>query len=216
MVVQGIIDSISSRDENLSFLNKMLSNGINHPDVRSGIRKLELAKTTSSGRLAGAPIGNYISQWFGNLYMSVFDHFVKDELRCEGYVRYCDDFVLFSNEKEELHNWRLQINDFLWNKLRLFLSKQSVFPTSRGVDFLGYRHFPEGYVLLRKTTAKRIKNRMKNLSNQIAEEKISPERALGQVASAKGWLKFAKTYNFQRSINFEGIEVEVRKYCGKI
>ena len=102
------------------------------------------------------PIGNLLSQWFGNLYLNELDVFVKHTLRVHPYIRYSDDFILFSNDKSELHNCLIEIRNFLDIKLKLKLSKGSVFPVSRGIDFLGYRHFPD-YVLLRKRTVKKWK-----------------------------------------------------------
>ena len=69
---------------------------------------------------------------------------VKEVLKCKCYVRYCDDFCLFSNDKEELKNFKYRITDFLDKELKLTLSKCDIFPVSRGVDFMGYRHF-RGY-----------------------------------------------------------------------
>jgi hypothetical protein len=50
----------------------------------------------------GLPIGNLTSQFFANVLLDGVDHFVKEELRIPGYVRYCDDLVLFADDKEAL------------------------------------------------------------------------------------------------------------------
>jgi RNA-directed DNA polymerase len=42
-------------------------------------------------RRRGLPIGNLTSQFFGNLYLDGFDHFVTEVLRAP-YLRYVDDF----------------------------------------------------------------------------------------------------------------------------
>jgi len=42
-------------------------------------------------RRRGLPIGNLTSQFFANVYLNDFDHFVKEQLRCQAYVRYVDD-----------------------------------------------------------------------------------------------------------------------------
>ncbi len=57
-------------------------------------------------RLRGLPIGNLTSQFWANVYLNSFDHFVKRELRCGGYVRYVDDFLLFAEDKALL--WQLE------------------------------------------------------------------------------------------------------------
>lgn len=48
----------------------------------------------------GVPIGNYLSQFFANLYLAYFDHWVKEELKCKFYFRYADDIVILSDSKE--------------------------------------------------------------------------------------------------------------------
>lgn len=58
----------------------------------------------AAARPRGLPIGNLTSQLWANCYLNPFDHFVKRELRCAGYVRYVDDFLLFAKDKPTL--WR--------------------------------------------------------------------------------------------------------------
>lgn len=60
----------------------------------------------ASLRSRGLPIGNLTSQFWANVYLNRFDHFVKRELKCAGYVRYVDDCLLFSDDKAQLHAWR--------------------------------------------------------------------------------------------------------------
>ncbi|MCP4628263.1 MAG: RNA-directed DNA polymerase [bacterium] len=50
----------------------------------------------------GLPIGNLTSQFFANVYLNELDQFVKHRLKCGYYLRYCDDFVLLSDSREEL------------------------------------------------------------------------------------------------------------------
>jgi hypothetical protein len=63
----------------------------------------------AAARRVGLPIGNLTSQWFGGVYMTAFDHWVKETLRCPGYVRYVDDFLLFADDKAQLTEWRAAI-----------------------------------------------------------------------------------------------------------
>jgi hypothetical protein len=57
-------------------------------------------------RLRGSPIGNLTSQFWSNCYLHPFDLFVKRELGCKAYLRYVDDFALFSNSKADLWAWK--------------------------------------------------------------------------------------------------------------
>ncbi len=148
------------------------------------------------------PIGNLTSQWFGNLYMNELDLFVKHKLKIKSYIRYCDDFCLFHDDKEVLKQAAKDIEKFLAEKLKLTLSKCDLFQTGRGVDFLGYRHFPE-YTLLRKSTAKRVMRRFKNLPKRFETGEINIETYTSTLASAYGWLIWADTYNLRKKLNLE-------------
>lgn len=165
---------------------------------------------TSIDGATNVPIGNYTSQWFGNLYMNELDTFVKHNLHVRDYIRYCDDFLIFGKDKETLKGIMLQTENFVTQKLKLRLSKKALYPTSHGVDFLGYRHFPNGKMLVRKSTAKRVRRRIKALPWDLSHGKITHEQAMGKLASAHGWLKHANAYNLRMSIDFDEIYREVR------
>jgi RNA-directed DNA polymerase len=149
-----------------------------------------------------APIGNLTSQWFGNLYMNELDTYVKQELKIKDYLRYCDDFCLFHDDKKVLNEAAVKIEDFVKNELNLKLSKCDLFPVSRGVDFLGYRHFTR-YTLLRKRTAKRVKKRIKALPAKLERGVITKEQYRSSLASTYGWLKWADTYNLRMKLEID-------------
>jgi retron-type reverse transcriptase len=151
------------------------------------------------------PIGNYTSQWFGNLYLNELDRYVKQELKIKDYIRYCDDFCLFHNDKKVLKDCRDKIDMFINERLKLTFSKCDVFPVSRGVDFLGYRHF-DNYLLLRKSTAKRVRKRLAALPKLYEKGKVTGEQYRSSVASAYGWLKRANTYNLRVKIQLDELK----------
>lgn len=93
----------------------------------------------------GLPIGNLTSQFFANVYLNHFDYFVKETLRVRRYVRYMDDFVLFSTGKEALKAWLPAVEDFLGSELRLRLKPEELrlHPAAHGLPFLGVRIFPQ-------------------------------------------------------------------------
>jgi hypothetical protein len=88
----------------------------------------------------GLPIGNLNSQFFANVYLDALDQFVKHELKCRHYLRYCDDFVLLSTDREQLLEWKACIATFLRERLLLELNpkRERLRPVADGVDFLGY------------------------------------------------------------------------------
>jgi hypothetical protein len=108
----------------------------------------------AGARRVGLPIGNLTSQWFGCIYLSAFDHWVKETLGCPGYVRYVDDFLLFSNDKARLREWRLAIAGKLAEfRLRLNERKSRAFPSGQGVTFLGQIIWPERRRLCRQNVS---------------------------------------------------------------
>lgn len=112
----------------------------------------------------GIPIGNFTSQYYGNYYLSAFDHWLKEELRVKYYLRYMDDLIILHESKEYLHDLRRKIEEYLQANLKLRLkSNWQVFPSYvRGVDFVGYRSFGD-FTLLRKGTKKNLKAATKRL-----------------------------------------------------
>ena len=87
----------------------------------------------------GLPIGNLTSQFFANIYLNVFDHFVKHTLKCKYYVRYVDDFVLIDKDRDKLKEWKKLIEEYLMTNLELSLKPDSkIASLSSGINFLGY------------------------------------------------------------------------------
>ena len=140
------------------------------------------------------PVGNYTSQWLGNLYLNELDQFVKQKLKSKCYIRYCDDFIVFHKDKNYLKDCAVAMSSFLETELNLKLSKNRVFPIAQGVDFLGYRHFHD-YVLLRKSSATRIKRRIKKLPDLVNSGEVNKDQLRSSLASMSGWLRWCNSYN---------------------
>lgn len=155
------------------------------------------------------PIGNLTSQWAGNFYLNELDKYVRHDLKPGAYARYNDDFLLFGNDKNVLIKAQERCRLFLDSNLSLDMAKDRVYPTAHGVDFVGYRHFSAGYVLVRKSTARRVKSRISRLRYELAIGSITPERARSVLASTNGWLKWASSHNFRQSIRIDELQEDV-------
>lgn len=105
----------------------------------------------------GIPIGNYLSQYFANLYLAYFDHWLKEEKKVKYYYRYADDIVVLSDQKSNLHTLFFEIEQYLSEKLKLSVKQNhQIFPVdARSIDFVGYR-FYHTHILLRKSIKKRF------------------------------------------------------------
>lgn len=141
------------------------------------------------------PIGNLTSQWMGNVYLNEMDHFIKEKLHAYAYIRYCDDFLIFSDDKYNLHEIENFIRDFISKKLNMVFSKSFVYPVNQGVPFIGYRHF-KNFVLLRRFGARKM---LKCIFNIVKYHDRS-EKSIGQLAAFKGWAKWCCSYNFKSNI----------------
>jgi hypothetical protein len=139
----------------------------------------------------GVPIGNYLSQYFSNLYLNDFDHWVKESQHIKHYFRYCDDIVILARDKKEL--WRLysKIERYIRKNLKLEIKDNyQVFPThTRGIDFVGYRCFGN-YTLVRKSIAKTMKEKILPLHTK--SELTDYDRCV--IGSYSGWLIWGDTY----------------------
>ena len=128
----------------------------------------------------GLPIGNLLSQYLANLFLTPFDHWLKEHLKVKYYFRYCDDLVFLSDNKPYLHRLLAIIRDYLSENLKLEIkSNYQIFPVeSRGIDFCGYVFF-HTHIRLRKS----IKQ---NFARMLAK-RPNPK----SIASYHGWTSHA-------------------------
>jgi RNA-directed DNA polymerase len=109
----------------------------------------------------GVPIGNYLSQYFANFYLSYFDHWIKEQKHVKYYFRYADDLVILADNKPYLHQMLHEIRIYMQDNLRLSIKDNyQVFPVwSRSLDFVGYR-FWHTHTLLRKKIKQNFARKM--------------------------------------------------------
>jgi hypothetical protein len=121
----------------------------------------------------GLPIGNLNSQFFANVYLNGLDHLdqlVKHALKCRHYIRYCDDFVLLSPDRDQLVAWRSKIEDYLREALALELNpRERLRPVSDGIDFLGYI-VRRDYRLVRRRVVNACKVRLRAYRELLVSE----------------------------------------------
>lgn len=125
---------------------------------------------------AGLPIGNYLSQYFANFYLTYLDHWLKEVKGVRYYFRYADDLVILHHDKAYLHTLLSEITGYLKDRLNLTVKKNhQVFPVeSRGIDFVGYR-FYHSFTLLRKPIKQNFARMLARRPNKLS------------IASYYGW-----------------------------
>ncbi|OGH64176.1 MAG: hypothetical protein A2821_04145 [Candidatus Magasanikbacteria bacterium RIFCSPHIGHO2_01_FULL_41_23] len=137
----------------------------------------------------GLPLGNLTSQLFSNIYLNQFDQWVKHKIKVKHYIRYADDFVFLSDNRNALLSIISELQNFLTEKLKLQLHPNKVFikTIASGVDFLGWILFPSHRVL-RKVTKQRMLRRL--------AKNFKPET----LQSYLGMLSHGNTFRLRQSI----------------
>ncbi len=174
-ILLKIIKRKISDRKTLWLINKILKNG----EEKEGI---------------GMPLGNLTSQFFANVYLHDLDFFVKNKLKVKFYIRYVDDFVLLHESKEQIEEWKTEIDLFLRRKLKLELHKEKskIISLSKGIDFVGFRNFYY-FKLLRKRNIKNMRRKIRLLNEGLIDYVKFLEIFQGWSAYAK----WADTYKLR-------------------
>jgi len=179
-------------------LKKILSRIFKDPDLRW------LLETIIDGDEAGnvgLPIGSLTSQWFANLYLDSFDHYVKDELGVRYYLRYMDDMLLFGGSRDELHGLKTLAESFLNDELHLTLKERATIlsPVGEGVPFLGLMIYPN-LIRVRQANKRRSLRHLKTRIEEYARGEITEAEFSQSVSSITEHLKTGNTYRLRRDI----------------
>jgi retron-type reverse transcriptase len=155
---------------------------------------------TPVGRRKGIPIGNLTSQLFANLFLNDFDHLMKEKFSRSGYLRYMDDMTLFGNSKDELWEALDSAEEFLFKeRLMLKHEKSMVYPAWIGIDYLGYKVYPD-HRRLRHENIVRYRRRLERLRSDYASCAIGLEKVNSSVQSWIGHVKHADTWRLRETL----------------
>ena len=166
-----------------------LYSSLSHVPRSLALNRFPAYQSLGNKAVLGLPLGNLTSQLFVNVYMDRFDQFMKRELKVKHYIRYADDFVMVSEDKDYLSSLLPAIKTFLNQQVHLTLhrGKVSLRTVASGVDFLGWITFPHHRVL-RTTTKRGMFRRL--------EEHLTPET----VQSYLGLLHHGNGYSLQQEV----------------
>ena len=152
----------------------------------------------------------YLQYGITNLYLNDFDHFIKEKLRTKKYLRYVDDFVLFSNDRNFLAEARPAIEKYLEKlRLRIHPIKSQLFETRYGANFVGFRILPER-IRVRNDNLRRARRRLQAIQKDYAQGKIPLKKLIQRLQSWEAHLKHGDTYRLRRSIFNYWPEFDVR------
>ncbi|MDD3774042.1 MAG: reverse transcriptase/maturase family protein [Patescibacteria group bacterium] len=149
----------------------------------------------------GMPLGNLTSQLFSNVYLNVLDQFVKRDLKEKYYLRYADDFLILSRDKQHLLEIIPVLGKFLEQKLKLKLHPRKIILRrfNQGIDFLGYIIYPH-YSILRPKTTRRMLKKIKIKKDLLAKDLISKEKFYQTVQSYWGLLKHCRSRELKNKL----------------
>ena len=196
---------------------------IDHDVLKSIVRKKIKCKDTLwlldeiIDSAAGVPIGNYLSQYFANLYLAYFDHWIKEVKRVKYYFRYADDMVFLASSKEELHSLLADIKEYM-KDLKLDLKgNEQVFPIGenrsdkhgRGLDFIGFV-FYHHQTLMRKSIKK---NFCRAAAKWNRKDNVKLEDYLQALCSWFGWAQYSNSrYLMKKVLDNKKIKMAYKKY----
>lgn len=137
----------------------------------------------------GLPIGNLLSQYFSNFYLTPLDRFIKEQLRVKDYFRYMDDIVIPASNKPYLHAIFSEIRNYLKIHLNLEVKgNYSIAPVDLcGIDFVGYKTY-HTHTLMRKSIKQNFGRMMYS----------NPNRA--SIASYMGWASHSDSTHFLKKL----------------
>lgn len=155
---------------------------------------------TALERRHGMPIGNLTSQLFANVYLNPFDHFVKERLGAGRYVRFVDDFAIFSDDRGELREMLGRVREYLAG-LRLVLntSKTRLERTASGADFLGFRVLPDR-IRVRRSNLRRARRRLKEMVEDYRAGRLGISEVTDRVRSWVAHLEHGDTWRLRGRI----------------
>lgn len=159
-------------------------------------------------RRRGLPIGNLTSQFFANLYLSPFDHFVKEQIKAHKYLRYVDDFALFSDDRAFLSEARIAIETYLGGmRLRIHPIKSQLTATRHGANFVGFRILPSGErasravrIRVRNRSLRRARSRLKEMQQAYTAGDLSLAALVQRLQSWEAHLLHGDTHHLRRNI----------------
>lgn len=176
-----------------------IDRAILHAEVRRKItdsRALDLFTKIVPDTGLGVPIGALTSQLSANIYGNILDRYLHHQLKVP-FARYMDDVVILGNDPVHLRAVKDQIEAFAAERMHLALSRWRVAPVGHGIDFLGYRIWPD-HKLLRRSSATRAKRTIRQ-----SVEHDDHETLTAFIAAWKGHAALADSANLRRWLNTE-------------
>ncbi|HCA31006.1 MAG TPA: hypothetical protein DEP23_16340 [Ruminococcaceae bacterium] len=156
----------------------------------------------------GIPVGSLSSQMLANLNLNPLDQYAKRELGIKYYIRYMDDVIILSDDKQQLKEWKEILERFINDRLLLDLNnKVCIRPISLGIEFCGFRLW-SNHIKLRKSTALRMRRKLRGLMEDYRNGEITLERAKMTINAYEALLSHCNSYSLRKKIFGEYTDTE--------
>ncbi len=199
-ILKAILAKTIADEAVLRLCGKIIDSGVGVLTEQYDMRYFDGDDLLAVNRPRGLPIGNLTSQFWANVYLNPLDQFVKHTLRCKGYIRYVDDFLLFADDKKTLHIWQREIIAFLETyRLTIHENRCHPRPVTHGIPFLGFT------VYLTHRRLKRIKGiayqrRLRAMYKAYLRGEITAEEGRASVMSWLGHVRHGNTRGLVRKM----------------
>lgn len=190
-VISKIIDSTNEK-----YVNDIIRHIINKSNV--DLPMYDYGK--------GLPIGNMTSQFLSIYYLNELDHYIIHNLKLKHYVRYMDDFIIMSEDKEKLKHAKTVIEKILLDKYKLMINKKKtgIVDCKDGFGFLGYTFkVKDGKTIIkiRKSNLEKVKNKIKKLKYDFNHNRIDEYKAFCSIMTYTNCYKYCSNVKVLKYID---------------
>ena len=149
--------------------------------------------------------GSQLIQIAGISVLDEIDHFIKEKLRVRYYLRYMDDFLLISDDKEFLRSCLENIKEYLKERGFELNEKTSLYRISQGIKFLGFRFIltDTGKVirLIKTESVKRERRKLRKLVRLAKKGKLTRKKVDQCYESYKAHARRGNTWKMLRRLD---------------
>lgn len=199
-ILKDILAKTIADPATMRLCHKIIDSGAGILDAEYDMRYFAGDDLFAVNRPRGLPIGNLTSQFWANVYLNELDQFVKHDLRCKGYVRYVDDFLLFADDKVTLHHWREQIIAFAAGlRLTLHENRAQPRPVAQGLPFLGFTVYPD-HRRLKRDKGISYQRHLKTLHKNYQSGEIDRKSLDASVLAWIGHVQHGDTWQLREAV----------------
>lgn len=174
-------------------------------EIEDADEREEKRRLIMNNEAVGICLGSQVSQIMALVVPNLLDHYIKDQIGVKHYIRYMDDGVILSDDKEFLHQLYSEMKQICATLGLTFNDKKTkVVKVTKGFTFLKiqYRVTQTGGVVNRLTRmgTSRMRRKLKKFKKLVDRGDIALEDVYNSIQSWVAHSKIAKSYKTRRSM----------------